>query len=526
MRLRIAAFALLLPLSFAGSARADGEGVAGHWKFTFIQDARPISFWMFDFESKDGKLFGSVEPTKPSVPGGKISNLVADGDLLRFSLKLENGLELRFEGKLPRAGSKKILGSIQGTGIPLCPAFLEATQAKNAFELKQELVTRSPSDPRVFATLLEFVPMATKEKLGARELQEMVDGVLANSEAYGPTFHSDFGVQLVEALEKGYPALAVEVGVKLEKSLDPKGESRLQLLTSLAASLKKLGRADDAAKLTAQIDAAEETQFKDYLTKEFDFPVPASTAKTTRPVLVELFTGAQCPPCVAADIACDALEKSFGDDAIILQYHLHIPGPDPLTAPGNEERAKMYGESFEGTPATFLNGKMSIASGGPKDRAEVSFRKCAEVVDKLLASPVTAKLTATAVRKGDEIVIKTEVRDVGAAKLRLHVMLTEDWIRYKGGNGVRYHRNVVRAALGKTDGFAVEKGDRELTIDVAKLRSDLTASLESFADKNDVTFPHGMPAIRLQDLHAVAFLQSEETGEILAATRVPVKTEK
>ena len=54
----------------------------------------------------------------------------------------------------------------------------------------------------------------------------------------------------------------------------------------------------------------------------------------TVPVLVELFTGAECPPCVAADLAFDALGKTYKPtDVVLLEYHLHIPGPDALTNP-------------------------------------------------------------------------------------------------------------------------------------------------------------------------------------------------
>ena len=536
MRLRIAALALLLSTivvfaAMTGRAVADGDGLSGRWKFTFLQDGQPLNFWILDLDSKDGKLSGGVEPTRSGLPAGKINNPTVDGDLLRFALKLENGLELKFEGKLPRAGGKKILGSVQRSGAPLNPGYLEATQAKNAFELKQEMVTRTPSDPRVFATLLELVPLAAKEKVGGRDLQEMVDGVLANAASYGPTFQSEFGVRLVDALQGGYPALAVDTGSKIVKAIDAKGDSRLQLLSAISSSLKKLGRAEEAAKLTAQVDAAEEAAFKEYSAKEFDFQVPAPTVKTTRPALIELFTGAQCPPCVAADIGCDALEKSYGDDtAIVLQYHLHIPGPDPLTAPDNLERAKMYGDSFEGTPAVFFNGRFTVSAGGSREKADKSFRKCSDVVEKVISTPppVKAKVTASAVRKGDAITIKAEVKDAAdSGKMRLHVALTEDWIRYKGSNGVRYHRNVVRAMPGRTAGYVVDpKGfEKELTIDVAKLRTDLIASLQAYADKEDAVFPHGFGAMRLQDLHVVAFLQSDDTGEILAAIRTPVKTE-
>jgi hypothetical protein len=534
VRFRIAAFALFLATTLAGLtlpgvARADGDGIAGRWKFNFLQDSQTISFWLLDIDSKDGKLTGTVEPTRTGVPSGKISEFVVDGDLVRFALKLENSVEFRFEGKLPRAGGKKILGSVQRAGVPLNPAYLEATQAKNAFELKQELITRTPSDPRVFTTMLELVPAAAKEKVAGRDLQEMVDSVLASSGSYGPTFQADFGVRLVDALEAAYPALAVDAAAKVTKSIELKGETRLQLLSSIASSLRKLGKEDDAARLSAQIDNAEEAAFKEYVTKELPFKVTPSTTKAARPVLVELFTGAQCGPCVAADMAFDALEMAYYDDqAVLLQYHLHIPGPDPLTAIDGLQRVDFYGEYFGGTPAAFFNGKFAVKGGGGREDAEDKFKDYSEVVDKLMKSPVTAKVTATATRKGDKVSIKAEVKSEGdAPKAKLRIVLTEDWVRYKGSNGIRYHRNVVRAMPGGPDGFGVSpKGiEKELTVELPKLRTDLLTSLDAYAEKMLANFPNAQRPMRMQDLHVVAFLQSDETGEVLAVTRLPVKTD-
>jgi len=119
---------------------------------------------------------------------------------------------------------------------------------------------------------------------------------------------------------------------------------------------------------------------------------------------------------------------------------------------------------------------------------------------------VTAKVSATAVRKGDAISIKAEVKNADTApKARLRVVLTEDWVRYKGGNGIRYHRNVVRAMPGGADGFGGDpKGfEKDYTIDLAKLRTDLAKSLDDFATKNDVTFPSAQRPMRLEDLHVV-----------------------
>src|SRR5262249_49807715 len=152
----------------------------GRWKFTFLQDGQSINFWVVDLQSKDGKLTGGVEPTRPGLPPGKIADASIDGDLLRFALRLENGVEFKFEGKLPRAGGKKILGSVTRGGT-LNPGYLEATSAKNALELKQEMITRTPNDPRAFATLLELVPLAAKEKVAARDIQEMAETILKNA---------------------------------------------------------------------------------------------------------------------------------------------------------------------------------------------------------------------------------------------------------------------------------------------------------------------------------------------------------
>src|SRR5204862_922525 len=88
-------------------------------------------------------------------------------------------------------------------------------------------------------------------------------------------------------------------------------------------------------------------------------------SKSNRAVLVELFTGAQCPPCVAADLAFDALEKAFpSSDVVLLQYHLHIPRPDALCNADVEKRATLYRATLDSTPTIYLNGKPKEAAQG------------------------------------------------------------------------------------------------------------------------------------------------------------------
>ena len=51
-------------------------------------------------------------------------------------------------------------------------------------------------------------------------------------------------------------------------------------------------------------------------------------------MLVEVFTGAECPPCAAVDLAFDGLMKAYTPrDAILLQYHIHVPAPIRSPAP-------------------------------------------------------------------------------------------------------------------------------------------------------------------------------------------------
>ena len=88
-----------------------------------------------------------------------------------------------------------------------------------------------------------------------------------------------------------------------------------------------------------------------------------------RVVMMELFTGAQCPPCVAADVAFDALLKSYKPTELVLvQYHMHIPGSDPMTNPDTIARwdyyRKHFAENIRGVPSSLFNGKPVAGGGG------------------------------------------------------------------------------------------------------------------------------------------------------------------
>ena len=62
------------------------------------------------------------------------------------------------------------------------------------------------------------------------------------------------------------------------------------------------------------------------------------------------------------------------------------------------------------------------------------------------------------------------------------------------------------------------------TVDIAELRGKLNKYLDDFAKKED-EFPDAQRPLRLRELHAVAFLQVDETGEVLHAATAPVRNE-
>src|SRR5262249_22800010 len=152
------------------------------------------------------------------------------------------------------------------------------------------------------------------------------------------------GIATMLGEQEGYATIALQYARQAERLLQPDKDlpsMQKAVYEALAAALKASGKEDEAKEDEARIDKID--------TKIKPESFAGRKAKSDRVVLVELFTGAQCPPCVAADMAFDALGKTFKpSEVVLLQYHLHIPGPDPLTNADTETRARFYGRAIEG----------------------------------------------------------------------------------------------------------------------------------------------------------------------------------
>jgi hypothetical protein len=521
---------LLLAILALPLAQAGDSDFLGKWKVSIFQKNQQMTFWLLKLEKKDSKIIGDALGLS-DVPSGKLKKVEINGDKISFVIVLSDG-EFSFEGKRDKGDAKKIMGSLKA-GNRLFPAMLEATNARTSYEANKEFLARNPGDPRVFELVFELIGQAGKEKATANDVREWAQVALKASANYGERWQRDLAIRLAELLvkEKDLAAVAVEVARTAEK-FKGDGEYQLRVLTTLRSALVKAGQADEAKLIGKRLDEIESVERREYEKTFLPFkvePFAGRKDKSKRAVLVELFTGAQCPPCVAADLAFDALEKSYKpSEVVLLQYHLHVPGPDVLTNPDSEARQEFYGKSIRGTPTIMFNGKPGAGGGGGADAAQGKFRDYQIIIDPLLEKPAAVALDLKAVRKGDKVHIQAKANDLEkpGPKVRLRLALVENWVRYRAPNGMRYHSRVVRALPGGPEGLALSKKDTEhaVVVDLAELETKLNKYLNDFT-KNEAPFPDAQRPMRFRDLSVVAFVQNDETSEVLQALEVPVKAQ-
>jgi hypothetical protein len=509
--------------------QAQEDGISGSWKYSLLQEEQQTTFWFLKIQTKDGSIEGEGEALLPRLPDVKVSGKI-EGEVVKINLTLPNSLVFEFEGKLPKVGAKKIFGSTTVRG-EMMPSVMEATNAKTKGDLTKEIVVKTPSDPRVFGAVLKLISEAKANKASAEEVGEWVEAVLRSAENYGPRWQFDYTLKLIEALarQKDYAALAVNAARKAEGMIDGKTspEVQLRILSALGNALAASGKADDAKAVLGKVDALENKAYEEYDRSALNFEPQKFDGKRTtqRAVLVELFTGAQCPPCVAADMGFDGLEKTYSPkDVVLLQYHLHIPRPDALGNPASEARQGYYEKFIEGTPTILFNGKPVDGGGGPKAAAPKMYLAFRQIVEKMLEDDTKIRIAASAVRTGDKIAIDAKVSGIEKPgdKIRLRLVLVEDWVRYKGSNGLTYHHRVVRAMPGGPNGQPLTKaeGEKSVTVDLSELREELNRYLDESGP-----YPDAQRPMRLKNLHVVALVQDDASLEVLQAVEVPVRSE-
>ena len=288
------------------------------------------------------------------------------------------------------------------------------------------------------------------DQLPADEVATYAQAVTADAKRYGPRFAAATATRLASTLAAdGPPQLALEYAKRAAEVPGLSAKNRAQALKLLAGVQDKAGQKAEAESTRGEVAKLESVIDADYKKTVPPFkPAPYAGRKESgadRVAVLELFTGAQCPPCVAADVAFDALTKSYpAKDVVLLQYHLHIPGPDPLTNPASETRFEYYSklneQAFGGTPSAALDGKAAAGGGGPMGASEEKYAEFAGLLDKSLNEKASARVSGAATLAGEALTGTVEVQvQEPKDSVKLRLVLAEGEVKYVGGNGLRFH---------------------------------------------------------------------------------------
>jgi hypothetical protein len=515
---------------------ADPAPPSGFWKLTLPAKEEEIIL-MLAFSEQDGKWIGDYLTSSAKLaiePSFKF--LKVNGDVIQFSI-LAKGQELiSFDGVLSK-DKKKISGSMSLQGSRLMLTDLYPTKLKkldDPVEVARENINQVDG-PEFFQVAFAVIGKAGDKKIPADEVRTILDRVNKTSGQYGPRWEREMTLKFAGLLaaQSQYADLAVAQAKRAERLLtdDDDASTRLAVLESVTQALNKAGKPNEAKPYNSQITKLESRDFAEYV-KTFPFktePFGGRKAKSDRAMLVEVFTGAECPPCVAVDLAFDGLLKTYKPtEVILLQYHLPIPQPDPLTNMDVIKRVEeYYAELFSGTPTIFIGGKLGAPGGGGSAAAEKKYEGFRKAIEEGLEKPSGVKL-GLSIAKGEKgaFSAKATIADLEAPgeKMMVRFALAEERIRYAGGNGLRYHHMVVRAMPGGTKGFPLTKKatDQTVTFNPDELRTALNKFLDDFA-KDEGPFPRADRPLALKNLKLVAFIQNDATKEVLQAVQVDVE---
>lgn len=241
-----------------------------------------------------------------------------------------------------------------------------------------------------------------------------------------------------------------------------------------------------------------------------------------RVVLAELFTGSECRPCLAADVAYDKLLERYNFSSLaVLEYHLHIPAPDPLTNADTEARAKFYG--VNSTPTSIIQGVERSSSGGPAAAVKNRFDVYSATIEKYLSQPPAAiiELKSNLIKNKITVESNSSVTENHSKNLKLHIVLAEEKVHYKGYNTVSEHRFVVRKMFPSPEGLSFDDKNQlkySTTLNVNFLEDSLKNYVDGIEKKaGRKVFKEKIFKINMKNLFVIAFIQDMETNEILQA---------
>ncbi|MFM7540778.1 MAG: hypothetical protein ACKO9Z_14070 [Planctomycetota bacterium] len=529
--------------------------LAGNWKLVGTLPANPagqdsVLLLLKAGEKQDdwNVITNGIAPFKgASVKAGVPSQSVLE---LNFS----GPIPLRCVFKIPGEKAQKIVGAfnLRGNWFPcsiernpkdsleketlekptpgseLVGKLSKASNLAEKLAIVGEINQKYPSSPAGLVACRMLLEEMVKGREGAL-IRDAIKELEKACAGYPPQLTNGLhgGVALAMANKKWNSELAETLLEKIKKDSQNSSESGmkrlvLKLESKIYPQVGKNELANKAAQELESIDKALDQEFEKNAVPFATQPKTLSGFSKNSPAVVELFTGAQCPPCVAAEVAFDALSKSYtSGDLILLQYHLHIPGPDPMTNAHSELRARYYG--VNSTPTMFLNGRQGPPSGGSKAGGQKAFESVVSSIGNSTRDPGHQKIVMemTASKQGDDHAVSINFKGFEAHRAHiLRVALVEDSVRYPGRNGQRIHHHVVRAFLGDPKGIAPDgaQGSQSVKFNIAAVRKEILEYLEKSHARRP--FLDDERPLDLAKLSVVAWFQNIDTKEIVQVSRI------
>lgn len=517
------------------------DSPAGNWRTSLTLETERGQLnlsLLIMFTEADGKWAADFLDSAPNLGADATIEATVRDDSVKFVLKFGPNT-WNFEGKV-EPGAKKIKGSFELGRQVFVQELTKTTLkslSKDRFAVARDALDNSESPAEFFAALTPVLSQAAANKMKPEEVRAYADKAAKLAEAYGLRWQRSITFRLAETLvdQEPYVAIAVEQARLGERMIARTDDiaTQMQALDTVAKTLRRAKKDADATEVESRITKLEA---RDYL--EYSRTMPPFKAeefagrkqKSDRVILVENFTGCESGPSVAVDLACDSLLRTYKpSEVILLSYHQHIPGPNPLVSKDGSDRLDYYAKNDEdkGTPTLVIAGKEDASGGGAQPKqAKVKYTAYRETIDPLLEKPSTAKVAVTASLKAGEITIKGTVSDLQkpGEKVSLRFALVEDRVRHTGGNGVRYHHAVVRSMPGGPKGFPLPKATAEQSVlvklnDVKATNDKLMDDLISAIKRQGVNLSLVNKPIGT-NLRVVAFVQNDETKEVLNAAQV------
>ncbi len=553
-RILFAAAALLAALVTFGPAAQAAAPYDGTWKVIFMPPGQEQALLIMKVEHHAAGPKLEIVALPPNFAGATVEAEKSTKEVLCFKFNLP-GQPLRIAVHVTKGEKepKELLGSLEvrgnrtfarlertdatevdGRGKRATEAqdYLKAAKLSDAKEkvvALKEFAAKNADSPLAYVANLERMGVLAEEGAAEGDVKAAAEQALAFAGKYGAEMRAAAVGQAAQRLvtSKKAPALAVAYAREAEKALpaDATTGQQIAVLKTLRTALKQAKQEEEVKAVGERMAKLDKILDAEFLKDAVPFSTRAykREGSGSRVALVELFTGAQCPPCVAADVAFDAALKTYQtQDVVLLQYHVHIPGPDPLTNADTEKRFDYY--KGRGVPSTYVGGGDDLGIGGFKAQGQGSYERLNQAVRAELKKDGAATIKLTAKQTGDDILISADVTDVKDAgkDAKLRVALVEEIVRYPGNNQQRFHHHVVRAMPGGAEGIALKdaKTRQELKVNLAELKRSLGEYLEQANQRR--AFDDDERPLDLAHLMVVAFVQNDETKEVLQAVQVDV----